>query len=375
MIDVTKPLLPRLLAMLLLAGTMPATAQNAPPTDAPPPPAFADQPAPPPPDYGLVTSWAARPGAAGASASRPANASRLARRPDADVFYIHPTTYRTPDHWNQDIANEEVNRWTDASVIARQAGVFNGCCRIFAPRYRQASFLATRDRFMTGDGGRAYALAYSDVLRAFDHYMANDNHGRPFIIAGHSQGAEMARRLLIDRIDGQSAARHMVAAYVIGLDLTEGDFGRTYRQLQPCHAPAQTGCVLAWNAVAADADLSLFRQFAGVRYMARYGTEEGRQSLCINPLSWRHDETAVPASANPGSVPGMPGEGAMQSLRRGLAGARCDGGFLLVERDPSLGLQALPGGVLHYHEFGLFYASIRANIATRIRAWRRGDRR
>ncbi|QJQ32048.1 DUF3089 domain-containing protein [Sphingomonas lacunae] len=362
----------RLAAFALLLGAAPLSAQNAP---LPSPPAFADQPAPPAPDYAVPTSWAARPGAPGASVSRPVNASRPARRPDADVFYIHPTTFRSPDRWNQDIADVGVNRWTDASVIARQAGVFNGCCRIFAPRYRQASFLATADRMMTGDGGRAYALAYSDVLRAFDHYMANDNHGRPFIIAGHSQGAEMARRLLIDRIDGQPAAHRMVAAYVIGLDLTEGDFGRTYPHLLPCSAPAQTGCVLAWNAMTADADLTVFHRFSGARYAARYGTDEGRTPLCVNPLSWRRDTVAVAPSANPGSVPGAPGEGAMQPLRRGLAGARCDSGFLLVDRDPSLGLDALGGGVLHYHEIGLFYASIRANIATRIRAWQRQNRR
>ena len=363
------------LAAVLFTVAPPTLAQNAPPPGAPPPPAFADQPAPPAPDYALPASWAARPGAPGASIARPANASRIARRPDADVFYILPTTFRSRDRWNQDVADEAVNHWTDVSVIARQAGVFNGCCRIFAPRYRQASFLATTDRMMTGDGGRAYALAYSDVLRAFDHYMANDNHGRPFTIAGHSQGAEMTRRLLADRIDGQPAAQRMVAAYVIGLDLTEGDFGRTYTHLLPCTAPAQSGCVLAWNAVAPEADLTMFRRFSGARYAARYGTEEGRTPLCVNPLSWRRDDVAVPASANPGTVPGAPGEGIMQPLRRGLVGARCDNGFLIVDRDPSLGLDALPGGVLHYHEFGLFYASIRANISTRIRSWHRAHRR
>jgi hypothetical protein len=368
-------LLLRFVATGLLLGTSPLLAQNAPAPSAPPPPAFADQPAPPAPDYALPASWAARPNAPGASSARPANATRLARTTAADVFYIHPTTYRSPDRWNQDVSDEATNRWTDASVIARQAGVFNACCRIFAPRYRQASFLATSDRLMTGDGGRAYALAYSDVLRAFDHYMTHDNHGRPFIIAGHSQGAEMARRLLIDRIDGHPAAARMVAAYVIGIDLTEGDFGRTYAQLLPCTAPTQTGCVLAWNAVAPEMDLSMFRQFAGARYVARHATEEGRTTLCVNPLSWRRDDVAVPAATNPGSVPGAPGAGIMQPLRRGLAGARCDSGFLVVDRDPSLQLDAMAGGMLHYHEFGLFYASIRANVRTRIRAWHQGHRR
>lgn len=364
----------RLIAPLLMClSSGYVTAQTAPP--AAPPQRFEDQGSPPAPDYARPANWAARPEAPGASTVRPPNAKRLTRRADVDVFYVHPTTFRSRDRWNQDVADESVNRWTDASVIARQAGVFNDCCRIFAPRYRQASFLATSDRMMTGDGGRAYTLAYSDILRAFDYYMANDNKGRPFIIAGHSQGAEMSYRLLRDRIEGKPIAKKMVAAYVIGLDLTEGEFGRAFRELTPCTTADATGCILAWNAVTPETDVARLGGFAGARYVARHGTEDGKRLLCINPLSWRRDDRAVPASANPGSVPGAPGEGEMQPLRRGLANARCDRGFLIVERDPALGLDALPGGSLHYHDFGLFYASMRTNVTARIRAWRRGQRR
>src|SRR3546814_15517433 len=85
------------------------------------------------------------------------------------------------------MADAATRRWTDLSVTARQASLFDACCRRFMPRYRQASSRAFAERL--GDGAKAYALAYGDVLRAFRSYVAHDNHGRPFIIAGHSQGA------------------------------------------------------------------------------------------------------------------------------------------------------------------------------------------
>jgi len=37
--------------------------------------------------------------------------------------------------------------------------------------------------------------------------------------------------------------------------------------------------------------------------------------------------------------------------------------------DPALDLQPLPGGSMHFHDFGLFYADIRHNVAQRIAAF------
>lgn len=332
-------------------------------------PAFDTQAAPPVPDYSLTSSWAARPDNPGASAAVPSGASKGSKLKNVDVFYIHPTTYRTPDRWNQDIADSTVNAWTDVSVIRRQAGVFNGCCRIYAPRYRQASFLATKDRLMQGDGGKAYALAYSDVERAFDHFIKEENNGRTFIIVGHSQGAEMALRLLRNRIDGQVLEKQLVAAYVIGLDVTAGMFGRAFKSLKPCNKPTQTSCVLAWNAVTLDADLRALRGFAGSRYLHEFGTEEGRTPLCINPLTFDREKPVALSSASKGAVPGGAGEGTMQALVKGKVAAECKDGFLVANVDSGLGLEPLPGGSLHYHEFGLFYADIRANVAKRITAF------
>lgn len=334
------------------------------------PSTFADQVAPPIPNYNLPSSWAAMPENPGSSLSKPQNSlSSSIDVKDVDVFYIHPTTYKSSTRWNQDIRDTEVNRWTDESVIARQASSFNECCQIYAPYYRQASFLATQDRLMQGDGGKAYDLAYSDILRAFDHFIEKQSSDRPFILAGHSQGAEHSYRLLRDRIDGSSLQSKMVAAYVVGLDLTQGAFGKEYKTLEVCSKPSQIGCVLGWNAINTEADLTLYSTIAGQRYVNKFGTEEGRQTVCVNPLTFDVEKPIADKTRSLGAISGTPGFGPLGKLIPNSVNASCQKGFLVTDYDASLDLDPLPGGSLHYHDFGLFYQNIKLNAAERIAAY------
>ncbi|MFV3126649.1 DUF3089 domain-containing protein [Niveispirillum sp. KHB5.9] len=352
----------RVLSCLLSLGLLATTALAA-----DPPPPFASQTPSPAPDYGRMDSWAATAWKPGASSAVPANQGEVASAPEVDVFYIHPTTDRSTSRWNQDLADGAVNDWTDASVIARQAGLFNGCCRIYAPRYRQATRLAFTN--MAGDGQKAFDLAYTDVLRAFDLYLKRDNAGRPFILAGHSQGASHLMRLLKDRIDASSLQRRMVAAYVVGVNLSEGDFPRTYKTLSICAKPADTGCVIAWNAVTPETDLALMGKANAQRFVGLYGDVPGQEPVCVNPLTFDRDRPVAAARLSLGAVPGDLGEGVMLPTVAKSVAARCEKGFLVVDADPTLGLKPLPGGILHYHDYGLFYADIRANVTVRMKAF------
>lgn len=335
------------------------------------PQSFESQTPPPAPDYAQSTSWAVLPSNPGLGLSTPPNsptANNAAK--DVNVFYIHPTTYKTQTQWNQDVADEVANKWTNESVIARQATAFNACCEIYAPYYRQASFLATKDQGLQGDGGKAFDLAYSDVLRAFDEFIEAHNDGRPFILAGHSQGAEHSYRLLRDRIDGKPLKEKMVAAYVVGLDLAEGAFGQEYKDLEVCQTPNQTKCVVGWNAVNTDANLAFYKSFAGQRYVDKFGTEEGRSPVCINPLTFDASQPSGDKSKSLGAVSGTPGFGSMEKLIPNSVSAKCDSGFLVTDYADELGLEPLPGGSLHYHDFSLFYQNIKENAAERIAAFR-----
>lgn len=344
-------------AALLMAGVGSAQAQ-----------AFDPAKAPPAPDYSQPVSWAARPGAEGKAAIVAPGATPAARGAKVDVFYVYPTTFRSQTEWNADIADAATNAWTDGSVVARQAAIFNGCCRVFAPRYRQAVGRAVF--LLDGIGRPAFDLAYSDVERAFDAYLKQDNGGRPFVLVGHSQGAWHIAQLLERRIDGTALAKRMVAAYVIGINLYEGEFGKRYKTLKPCDTPAQTGCVIGWNTVLPEMDRAAAAVAQQKAYVTRYGDDPGKRALCINPLTFDRSKPAAPRVASLGAVPGEPDASPVQPLRAGLVTARCEAdGYLVAEPDPALALKPLPGGSMHFHDMGLFYADIRANAARRIAAF------
>jgi hypothetical protein len=61
-------------------------------------------------------------------------------------------------------------------------------------------------------------------------------------------------------------------------------------------------------------------------------------------------------------------------LVKGAVAAHCDQGLLVVDPAPALDLKPLPGGVMHYHDLGLFYADVRANAVLRVKSWLKAHR-
>ncbi|MET0363094.1 MAG: DUF3089 domain-containing protein [Sphingobium sp.] len=346
-----------LIAPLALALALASAAQAEPPR-------FSEVTPPPAPDYASAANWASGPAGPGASAAVPQGAIAAAKTPPADVFYIHPTTFRSTTVWNQDLSDQVTNSWTDASVIARQASVFNACCRVYAPRYRQASFL---DR----EGGRmqALALAYKDIEAAFDYYIAHYNRGRPFIIAGHSQGGFMVAELLQKRITGTPLKDQMVAAYSIGVGVAEGEVAIRFPDVPPCATPTQTGCLLQWNAMLSDADLAGASARYAQYFADRFGKAADPTPICINPVTFDRARPVSNAAEAKGAVPGDPGEGMPKPLMKGAVAAACVNGLLSVAPAAALDLKPLGGGVMHYHDYGLFYEDVRENAKLRVTAF------
>lgn len=318
------------------------------------------------PDYAQPESWAALPDRQDSADALPA-IGVMDHQADAavDVFFVHPTTYFGTDNWNQALDNKQVNQLTDAFVMRGQAATFNSCCRIYAPRYRQATVYSFLDK--SGSGPAALQVAFGDVERAFDYFLQYFSNGRPFILASHSQGSVHLRSLLEKRITGTSLRNRMVAAYAIGFGIDAEELAKSAPDIPVCQSAEQIGCIVSWNAV-------------GPEVTSYVDTS---RNICVNPLTWKTDGAYADAALNLGGVsyPGnfagslaelkeLPQEflDARPILEPGVADAQCVDGMLLVKEIRSTNYASRPMGRDNYHvyDYHLFAMNLRQNAELRV---------
>jgi hypothetical protein len=315
------------------------------------------------PDYSKAGNWIASDDIPNApSRWRPSNdtsAAPVAR--DASVFFIHPTTYLRRDRWNAPLRADAETEGRTRLFVRSQASAF-GQNAVWAPRYRQAAFGAFL--LKSDDAVKALDLAYSDVSAAFDEFLKRNPTG-PVILAGHSQGALHLSRLLRDR--AVQLKGRLVAAYVVGWPLsTTADLPAM--GIPACTSPDQTGCVLSWQSFGDPGNPEMILDaWEGTK--GPTGVERKRKDmLCVNPITGIKDGAAAPAS-NAGTL--IPTANYISAtLEPGRVGARCKDGLLIIDGDiPSLVPPPLPGNNFHVYDYALFWGSIRADVARRVRAW------
>jgi hypothetical protein len=330
---------------------------------------FSEASAPTPPDYTRPSAWSALPELQDLADTVPPSSPGLEQaQAPVDVFYIHPTTY-VGGEWNGPIDDAALNAATDRVATLLQASAFNACCAIYAPRYRQANMTALTGQ--SEEGLAAVDLAYQDVAAAFRYWREHYNHGRPFILVAHSQGTVHARRLLREAVSGTPVRHQLVAAYLVGIPMSEGALRQALPDITFCASPEQTGCLISWNARGAD-----YTERIRVRELVTDTAPASGPYLCVNPLTWRHDTALAPRERNAGAVFL---EVTPPQVKPGLTGAQCKDGKLevLIEeelpRDFMSRLLDHALGERNYHpvEFQLFYMNIRHNAAERVAAFLR----
>jgi hypothetical protein len=323
--------------------------------------AFDPAASPPEPDYADPTNWSALPDRDDAADAVPIGVSSVEQRfARADVFYVHPTTY-IGSRWNAPTSAPSLAATTDRVATQIQATAFNGCCAVYAPRYRQTNGLPFTNP--SKDGDRAVQVAYDDVRHAFAAFQRRRGAGRPFILAAHSQGAVLAERLLQDQISGTPLREQLVVAYLIGGRVTVAGLRAHTPDIEPCRTATQRHCVVAWNARGA-----LYRSNAWEMALADPGPR-----LCTNPLSWRGDDQPAPASDNLGAV-FM--ETSNRAPRPAFADGQCVAGVLQIRsigdvpRDFMSRILDRIIGPANYHpiEYQLFFSNLRANAELRVSA-------
>ena len=102
---------------------------------------------PPAPDYSKEINWASLPTKKDSADAVPYYSTLKDGQATAmvDVFFVYPTTYYKGKSWNAAVDDKHVNKKTDKYPIREMASVFNGSCKVYAPRYRQATLYAFLD--------------------------------------------------------------------------------------------------------------------------------------------------------------------------------------------------------------------------------------
>ena len=270
------------------------------------------------------------------------------RQAGADIFYIIST--ETGDYA---LPNGETCHYADtygdslrAPLYSEMLGVdtlVSGRLNYFAPYYRQCSLQSFENDSLKA---ARMQLAADDVRRAFAHYLKNMNGGRPFILAGFSQGAFIIMQLLKE-MDDKTFSR-MIAAYAIGITITDSD-----RHIVAAKGADDTGVTICYNSVR---DPSC----------AMRGWTNSR--LAINPVNWRIDETPATLITEPSPLLPV----AEQKKDTMNVHLNTKSGFLIVEgftaQDYILPLLDVEGNY-HTREIWLYRHQLRENMALRAKTY------
>ncbi|RBP53594.1 DUF3089 domain-containing protein [Arenicella xantha] len=353
-----------------------------------PPVDFSIEQVPAAPDYSQLAFWSAHPGVNDSADLAPDGVTTIVpEQAPVDVFFVQPTTYFSGGSWNSAMSTNEFAEQGTEHVLATVASTFSSCCRVYAPRYRQAHLAAF---IKTGSPAaiQALDLAYQDVEQAFLYFLKHRDPARPFILASHSQGTLHSLRLLANHVDGKALRKSMVAAYLIGYWIPSDALTVTIPNIPLCTEAGMTGCLVTYDTYDVE---GTGRDPDGVLpywYPSGWEWANRPRTLCVNPLSWKVDQQKVPKQANLGAVP-MQWKDAIPELLKnqnpgfkyttigapmvGYTSARChQDGSLMV--DPQLGSPFDNRGAgedrsLHPNDWTLFHMNIRQNAADRVQAY------
>ncbi|WP_407399134.1 DUF3089 domain-containing protein [Anaerovibrio sp.] len=287
-----------------------------------------------------------------------------------DTFYIYSTSYLessfeegAPDYATLD--NSEMVELAQSEYVAH-ATVYEDSTNVFAPYYRQAGMrYAGEVAAKTGTIEAALlGIPYEDITAALDYYFENYNEGRPFIIAGHSQGSSMMLLVLKKYFkEHPDYYKRMVAAYAIGFSVTK-DYLAANPHLKFATDERDTGVIISWNT---EGKQNVEENAKNVVVMPG--------AISINPLNWKLDETYAPASENLGSLVGDEktgmgkigdiGADAKINLARGVIVTN-------AKADPVPMTDFFGPASFHDNDYTFYYNNIKDNVAKRIAAYKAG---
>lgn len=279
------------------------------------------------------------------------------------VFYVHPTLH---------FFDVRCNVWSEPSesmkrdLIRAQLGPYIGFGPIFAPFYREATIMGYS--FSGSRSTQALELAYSDVERAFEHFLGAIPRDMPYFVVGHSQGSDHLVKLLSRQFPEEGpgsdgwAARRIVCAFLGGVLVGDDTFEGS-SAVRLADGPHDVGAVAtAWASVRGEMERPILASGLPRSNMNPF-THFTTHPRLANPISWEVGAgTLAEADAHVGALCGG-------RLRTGACGcavraSACEATNICEE---ARGLPHM-GNDYHICDFELWWQCIRSNAVDRARA-------
>lgn len=276
-----------------------------------------------------------------------------------DTFYLYPTCYLDDSKTAKiicDIDNEQVKERAQ-TIYENQATVFEESTNVFAPYYRQSNIYHVAG--MNNDELEAFQNneQRTDVYAALDYYFEHYNQGRPFILAGHSQGSIMTKIVLGEYMKAHPEYyKRMVAAYVIGYSITS-DWLKEHPYLKFAENASDTGVIVSWNTEGPEN-----------KDQKNIVVEDG--AISINPINWKLDDTYASSDENLGSRIFNEKTGSYE-IKQGLADAQLNTGRGVVvcnteKENYTASVELFGTASLHNNDYAFYYENLRENVKTRV---------
>ena len=203
-----------------------------------------------------------------------------AANPPIDCFYVYPTV-SGEKKGNSDLKILPVER----SIALYQASRYSQYCKVYAPMYRQVTLAGIGQG--TPSTKPNAKLPVTDVTAALRNYLEHYNHGRGFVLIGHSQGSFVLRSVIANVIDPSPALRQkLVSAILLGGNVVvqgSSGVGGDFNHISACRSKTQLGCVIAFSTFDQPAPSNSL--FGRPSALAGRTLPPNPEVLCTNPAS------------------------------------------------------------------------------------------
>ena len=281
---------------------------------------------------------------------------------NVDTIFIYPTEYIDDSEGAPTFAdiNEKLMRKPAQDTYLMQGTAYEDSTNVFVPYYRQLNMAAASKMTSQELEAALGSIPKKDVFAALDYYFENLNGGRPFILAGHSQGSGIQRFVLAEYMKAHPEyQKRMIAAYLIGYSITK-DYLKANPHLKFAEKADDTGVIISWNT---ERSTNIGKKNIVVKPGA----------ISINPLNWRRDETYASEAENLGGyiynektkrleiVPNA--ADAQLNVKRGVI-------ITTTKVLSPIPITTIFGpGSYHNGDYALYYNNIKENVAKRIAAY------